>query len=99
LCSAANKAAGGEFRELVRTHFNEFARRAPIKLLFAPAKFGEPIMVAVTAVRPREAPALSAARELAVRRWQCEAPDVAAQQWQITDLNAGSNRTTAVPPR
>lgn len=40
-----NKAAAVEFRELVAMDFDEFTRRARVKLLLALVKFAEPIDV------------------------------------------------------
>lgn len=42
-----NKAAAAESRELVGMEFDEFTRRAPVKLLLALAKFAEPVDVTV----------------------------------------------------
>jgi hypothetical protein len=42
-----NKAAAGEFRQLVGVDFEEFTRRASVKLLLALSKFAEPINMAV----------------------------------------------------
>ena len=41
-----NKAAAGEFRELVRMDFDEFTRQAPIRFLLGLEKFAEPIDIA-----------------------------------------------------
>jgi hypothetical protein len=42
-----NKTAAGEFRQLVGVDFEEFTRRASVKLLLALSKFAEPINMAV----------------------------------------------------
>ncbi len=38
-----NRAAAAEFRELAGVDFDEFTRRAPIKMLLAIARYAEPI--------------------------------------------------------
>ena len=101
-----NKAAAAEFRELVAMDFDEFTRRARVKLLLALVKFAEPIDVTVLQFADGSHPLFQQQRERLVRAlryaWQRKALDTAERRRQITEVvrrskevggegNAGAN--------
>ena len=101
-----NKAAAVEFRELVAMDFDEFTRRARVKLLLGLVKFAEPIDVTVLQFADESHPLFQQQRERLVRAlryaWQRKAPDTAERRRQITEVvrrskevggegNAGAN--------
>jgi hypothetical protein len=69
-----NRAAAAEFRELAGVDFDEFTRRAPIKLLLAIARYAEPIDTTVLQFADENHPLFQQQRarlERAVRHaWQ-----------------------------
>ena len=87
-----NKAAAGEFRELrelVGMEFDEFTRQAPIKLLLALAKFGEPVDTTVLQLADEAHPLFQRQRETLMRglryAWQRKDPNTAERRRQITE--------------
>jgi hypothetical protein len=85
-----NKAAAGEFRELVGMDFDEFTRQAPIKLLLALAKFAEPIDVTVLQFAGETHPLFEQQREKLLRAlrytWQRKDAKTAARRRQMTQV-------------
>ncbi len=85
-----NKAAAGEFRQLVGVDFEEFTRRASVKLLLAISKFAEPINMAVLQFADDKYPLFQQQRERLVRAirhaWQRKGPDTSARRQQITEV-------------
>ena len=77
-----NKAAAAEFRELVGMNFDEFTRRAWVKLLLALVKSAEPIDVTALQFADESHPLFQQWHERLVRdlhyAWQRKAPDMAA---------------------
>jgi hypothetical protein len=85
-----NKATAGEFRQLVGVDFEEFTRRASVKLLLALSKFAEPINMAVLQFADDKYPLFQQQqRERLVRAlrhaWQRKGPDTSARRQQITE--------------
>jgi hypothetical protein len=84
-----NKAAAGEFRQLVGVDFEEFTRRASVKLLLALSKFAEPINMAVLQFADDKYPLFQQQRERLVRAlrhaWQRKGLDTSARRQQITE--------------
>jgi hypothetical protein len=62
-----NKAAAGEFRQLVGIDFEEFTRRTSVKLLLALSKFAEPINMAVLQFADEKYPLFQQQRERLLR--------------------------------
>jgi hypothetical protein len=85
-----NKAAVGEFRQLVGVNFEEFTRPASVKLLLALSKFAEPINMAVLQFADDKYPLFQQQRERLVRAlrhaWQRKGPDTSARRQQITKV-------------
>ena len=85
-----NKAAAGEFRQLVGVNFEEFTRRAPVKLLLALSKFAEPVNIAMLQYADEKHPLFQQQRERRVRAvrhaWQRRGPDTSARRQQITEV-------------
>jgi hypothetical protein len=95
MSNRGNKAAAAEFRELVAMVFDEFTRRARVKLLLALAKFAEPIDVTVLQFADESHPLFQQQqRERLVRAlryaWQRKAPDTAERR--AADYCGGGGR-------
>jgi hypothetical protein len=73
-----NKAAAAEFRELTGVEFDEFTRRAPVRLLLAVGRYAEPIDVAVLQFADETHPMFAQQREKLERvvrsAWQLRGP-------------------------